>query len=131
MGEARPEVKRQQMDLAAADPERQALAHCNLYQIYMDTAGQRPVISMLYRLVASHHIREAAESKVLPGPLSIRAVEQVQEGDFWSGIENLSEAIVRQRVWLGASERPDQDRLALCRYLNFGGQSQWQIGGRL
>jgi hypothetical protein len=109
--------------------DQRALSQVQLYRIYFTQARERPIFAVPFRRLAQYHLEEALVwAKFWPEPLAIHAALQLQKRDLWSGLENLSKYIQKQRIWLENTGSKESDRLELCRNLALGASARSQLG---
>ena len=112
------------------NPEMCAFHDFQVSKIYRQEAERLIPLSWFYRSASRHRVDSAiVYSQITPGPHGVRAIEQLDDGDFWEGIKNLTIEVERLTRWIEASGPSEaNDKLDLFNYLYRGGVTLSQLG---
>src|SRR5579863_2780086 len=93
---ARSDIRDQDAFVSASHAETQAWGHFQLAGIYREEAKPLSPLRFLYRYLSNDHLEQSLVlAVVLPGPLGMKAEDQIRAGDFWEGLKNLETEISR------------------------------------
>jgi hypothetical protein len=128
--DVRPGILSQSEILTNPKRDLQARGHYELARIFRAEAQRLPFFSPIYRSRATYHINEgAAKAQFLPGPLGLKAVDEISEGNFEDGIKDLEEEIERLIEWMKYPEvASEYDLVTIFEYFKLGGSALGQIG---
>jgi hypothetical protein len=129
-GRAADEIASARAGMKDGSGDRLALSHAQLFAIYSREAVRKPLLAIPLRYLAKHHLAEAVVSaEAWPAPLAMLGGLQLEHGNLWGSLKNLSKFIEKQRVWMELSPvSDDSERLELCRQLVRGGTVRCRLG---
>jgi hypothetical protein len=131
---AKPVIQAQEKNLSNPDYNHQALGHYLLWTIYDSEASRFFPLGVYYRCLAEYHLDQAIlRATSLPGPLGARAQNQIANGEFREGIENLETEITRLNSWIEESKtiteaNTVEQQLQLAECMKRGGLAYGMIG---
>jgi hypothetical protein len=110
--------------------ELRARGHYELAKLYVREAERVWALSLLYKSFRNYHVKEGViNARVLPGPLGMRAIDEIEDGKLFDGLRDMQEEVERLFRWI---KLPDvvveEDRVQLFLLLKNCGDVSAQLG---
>jgi hypothetical protein len=110
--------------------EMRGRAHYELARLYRKEAKRVWILAILYKSFYDYHVNEGViNSRIFPGSLGMRAIDEIEDGKLIDGLRDMQEEINRLARWIELPSVVDEsDRVQLFLLLKNCGDVSAQLG---